>query len=62
VASQAQYVFDTFGKFPGTVFSIFVITWLQAHHLDREFYDEFYKPGAYLKTPGEHMSKWHSGE
>jgi hypothetical protein len=59
VALQAQYVLDTFGKFPGTVPSIFVITYLQAHHLDLEFYDKFYKPGAYLKTHAEHMSRWH---
>ncbi len=60
VALQAQYVLDTFGKFPGTVPSIFLITYLQAHHLDLEFYDRFYKPGAYLKTHAEHMKHWHS--
>lgn len=60
VALQAQYVFDTFGKFPGTVPSIFVITYLQAHHLDLEFYDRFYKPGSYLRTHAEHMARWHS--
>ncbi|TLD41990.1 MAG: hypothetical protein JETT_1779 [Candidatus Jettenia ecosi] len=59
VAWQAQYVFDTFGKFPGTAPSIFVITYLQAHHLDLEFYDTFYKPGAYLKTHATHMARWH---
>jgi hypothetical protein len=59
VALQAQYVYDTFGKFPGTVPSMFVIMVLQAHHLDLEFYDAFYKPGAYLKTHAEHMSMWH---
>jgi hypothetical protein len=59
VTLQAQYVFDTFGKFPGTVPSIFLITYLQAHHLDLEFYDKFYKPGAYLKTHAEHMARWH---
>jgi len=59
VTLQAQYILDTFGKFPGTVPSIFVITYLQAHHLDLEFYDEFYKPGAYLRTHAEHMKKWH---
>jgi hypothetical protein len=59
VTLQAQYVLDTFGKFPGTVPSIFVITCLQAHHLDLEFYDKFYKPGAYLKTHADHMAKWH---
>ncbi|WP_266202528.1 hypothetical protein [Pontibacter kalidii] len=59
VALQAQYIYDTFGKFPGTVPSIFVITYLQAHHLDLEFYDTFYKPGSYLKTHAEHMGNWH---
>jgi hypothetical protein len=59
VALQAQYVFDTFGKFPGTVPSIFLITYLQAHHLDLDFYDMFYKPGAYLHTHANHMARWH---
>jgi hypothetical protein len=62
VALQAQYVLDTFGKFPGTVPSIFLITYLQAHHLDLEFYDKFYQPGAYLKTHKRHMKRWHSGK
>ncbi len=59
VALQAQYVFDTFGKFPGTVPSMFVLMHLQAHHLDLEFYDEFYRPGAYLKSHADHMARWH---
>ena len=59
ITCQAQYVYDTFGKFPGTVPSIFLITYLQAHHLDLEFYDTFYKPGAYLKTHAQHMEQWH---
>jgi hypothetical protein len=60
VAFQAQYMFDRFGKFPATVPSMFLITYLQAHHLDLDFYDQFYKPGAYLKTHAEHMKTWHS--
>lgn len=59
IATQAQYIFDTFGKFPGTVPSIYVMPYLQAHHLDLEFYDHFFKPGAYLKTHAQHMEKWH---
>ena len=59
VALQAQYVLDTFGKFPGTVPSIFAIMHLQAHHLDLEFYDRFFKPGAYLSTHADHMKNWH---
>jgi hypothetical protein len=37
VALQAQYILDTFGKFPGTVPSVFILNYLQAHHLDLEF-------------------------
>jgi hypothetical protein len=59
VTIQAQYIYDTFGKFPGTVPSIFVLTYLQAHHLDLEFYDRFYKPGAYLRTHARHLARWH---
>lgn len=59
VAVQAQYVYDIFGKFPGTVPSIFLITYLQAHHLDLEFYDRFFKPGSYLQTHRDHLKRWH---
>jgi hypothetical protein len=62
IATQAQYVYDTFGKFPGTVPSMFLIMYLQAHHIDLEFYDEFYKPGAYLKTHATHMARWHADD
>lgn len=59
VAHQAQYVFDTFGKFPATVPSIFAFVYLQAHHLDTDFYDHFFEPGAYLRTHAQHMARWH---
>jgi hypothetical protein len=59
VALQAEYVLDRFGKFPGTVPSTFCLTYLQAHHLDLEFYDEHFGPGAYLRTQAEHMARWH---
>jgi hypothetical protein len=60
VATHAQYMFDTFGKFPATIPSIFALTYLQAHHLDLDFYDHHFGPGAYLRTQAEHMEKWHS--
>jgi hypothetical protein len=55
----AQYIYDTFGKFPGTVPSIFLMPYLQAHHLDLDFYDNFFKPGSYLETHANHMELWH---
>jgi hypothetical protein len=45
VALQAQYV----------------LNYLQAHHLDLEFYDQFFKSGAYLPTHAEHLARWHGG-
>jgi hypothetical protein len=59
VSLQAQYVHDTFGKFPGTVPSLMILNYVQAHHLDLEFYDRFFRPGAYLQTHAEHMAAWH---
>ncbi len=58
VATQAQYVFDKFGKFPATVPAIFILTYLQAHNLDLEFYDTFFKDGAYLQTHAQHNELW----
>lgn len=59
VAHQAQYVYDTFGKFPAVVPSMLVVTYLQACHLDLEFYDRFFEPGAYLETHAAHLAGWH---
>jgi hypothetical protein len=44
------------------VMTTFLIMHLQAHHLDLEFYDTFFKPGAYLRTHAQHMKSWHAGE
>ncbi len=60
VTLMAQYVYDRFGKFPGTVPSIFTLMYLQAHHLDLEFYDHHFEPGAYLQTHAQHMARWHA--
>ncbi len=61
VALQAQYMFDTFGKFPATVPSIYILMYLQAHHLDLDYYDHYFKPGAYLQTHADHFARWHGG-
>ena len=59
IVLMAQYVYDRFGKFPGTVPSILLFIYLQAHHLDLEFYDHHFQPGAYLHTHAQHMERWH---
>lgn len=59
VALQAQYAYDTFGKWPATVPSVFVLMYLQTHHLDLEYYDHHFAPGAYLRSHAEHLERWH---
>ena len=59
VSVMAQYIYDTFGKFPATVPSAYCLMYLQAFHLDTEFYDHFYKDGSYLQTHADHQKKWH---
>jgi hypothetical protein len=60
IALQAQYVYDRFGKWPGTVPSVFVLMYLQTHHLDFDYYDHHFEPGAYLRTHAEHQARWHA--
>jgi hypothetical protein len=55
----AQYVFDSFGKFPATVPTIALTGYVQAQHIDTDFYDEHFEPGAYLETHAAHMERWH---
>ncbi|ACU96993.1 hypothetical protein [Saccharomonospora viridis] len=62
VSLQAQYILDTFRKFPATVPTVFILNYVQAHHLDLDFYDRFFTPGAYLHTHATHMDTWHRRE
>ncbi|HEU4360584.1 MAG TPA: hypothetical protein VFR27_03635, partial [Mycobacterium sp.] len=59
VTVEASYIYDTFGKLPGTVPTVHVLMYLQAQHLDTDFYDELFAPGAYLPTHAEHQARWH---
>ena len=54
-----RYVVDTYGKFPGTVDAMHLMWFMQVHHLDLDFYDTFFEPGAYGETHRDHMTRWH---
>lgn len=60
VVATAQYVYDTYGKFPGTVPSIFIRYYTQAHRLETGFYDKFYEAGSYLPTHAASVARWKS--
>ncbi len=54
-----QYLWDTYGRVPVTVDPMSTLLWFQALHLDTDFYDRYYKPGAYTETIRNHMKNWH---
>lgn len=58
----AQYIYDTHGRFPATPTTIVLTGYVQAVHLDTDFYDAHYAPGAYLSTHRDHWQTWHAGE
>ena len=58
VTVMADYIYETFGRFPGTVPAIFTLMYLQAHKLDTGFYDTHFAPGAYLRTHAEYARNW----
>ncbi|MDR7418669.1 MAG: hypothetical protein QN178_07135 [Armatimonadota bacterium] len=62
LSEVAQYIHGKYGKFPGIRATIMLPGFVQAHHLDTDFYDTHYNAGAYLQTHAQHMKRWHDGE
>lgn len=62
MSEVATYLYDKYGKFPGVRTTIMLPGFVQAHHLDTDFYDTHYKDGAYLQTHAEHMARWHGAD
>ncbi|MGQ9647411.1 MAG: hypothetical protein ACUVWO_12850 [Thermodesulfobacteriota bacterium] len=57
-----NYVYNQYGRFPGTVDSTVIPIWVAVHHLDLDFYNTFYPREAITENQREHMADWHSGE
>lgn len=56
------YIYRTHRRFPAHVDAIYVLgIWLQAHHLDLEYYDSLFRAG-YTDTHRQHEELWHSPE
>ncbi len=48
--AYCEYVYNRYGRFPANSGPFRSVLAYQAHHLDLDFYDAFYKPGAYTAT------------
>jgi hypothetical protein len=54
-----NYVVKRFGRFPAFVDPCVMTVMVQAHHLECDFYDQYYREGAYTDRHRRHMEKWH---
>ena len=59
VKDICNYVYDTYGRFPAFSDPMFLRFMVQAHHLDLDFYDEYYPEGAYTENCKNHFGLWH---
>lgn len=59
LGTVAQYVHDTYGRFPGGIPSILITPYVQAHHIDMDWYDQYLGTNSYLQTHKDHFENWH---
>lgn len=59
VKDICNYVYDTYGRFPAFSDPMFLRFMVQAHHLDLDFYDQYYPEGAYTDNCKNHFGRWH---
>ena len=59
VKDICNYIYETYGRFPAFSDPMFLRFMVQAHHLDLDFYDEYYPPGAYTENHKNHFKLWH---
>ena len=59
VKDICNYIFDTYGNFPGFSDPMYCRMMVQNHHIDLDFYDKFYPEGAYAESHKNHFALWH---
>jgi len=60
VKDLCTYIYEKHQRFPAHCDAMFAPgVWLQAHHLDLQYYDTLFRDG-YTETQREHQRRWHS--
>ncbi len=59
VKDVANYIYDTYGRFPAFVDPMYMRLVFQAMHLDIEFYDKYYPKGSYTDMHLNHFRMFH---
>jgi hypothetical protein len=57
--AYCEYIYGRYGRFPGSTGPFRTVLAHQAHHLDLEFYDRFYRPDALTDAQRHHADRWH---
>jgi len=57
--AYCNYIYETFGRFPAFYDAVHMPLWLQAHHLEIEWYDKYQKKELVNETHRRHMNLWH---
>lgn len=59
VRDVANYIYDTYGRFPAFVDPMYMRLVFQAMHIDVEFYDKYYPKGSYTDMHVNHFKNFH---
>lgn len=59
VVAYVEYLYGRYGRFLAHFGPLRSLMAFSAHHIDTEFYDRFYEPGAYTDRHREHFARWH---
>jgi hypothetical protein len=54
-----NYIYETYGRFPGSLDAMHMMWFMQAHHLDIDYYDRHFRSGAYGPSHAAHLATWH---
>jgi hypothetical protein len=57
--AYCEYVYERYGRFPSNSGPFRTVLAHQAHHLDPDFYDRFYRRQTLSETQGSHQAWWH---
>jgi hypothetical protein len=57
--SVCNYIYETYGRFPGIIDAMHLMWVMQVHHIDTDYYNHFFGGDAYGPTHAAHMAAWH---
>jgi hypothetical protein len=60
--AYCEYIHDRYGRFPAHAPPLRTVLGFQVNHVDRDFYDRFYRPEAVAEAQRQHWRDWHGND